>query len=147
MKISTKGRYALRMMICLAENGKEKNISTRELSAMIHVNTKYLEQIAGQLAKTGLVRVMRGSSGGYRLSRKPEEYPVLEIIEAVEGSLAPVDCLETQENYCEYADECPTLAFWTEFYGVIREFFGNKTLKDFLGKTEIRTADICANGN
>lgn len=136
MKISTKGRYALRMMICLAKNTGKENISIRDLSCMIHVNSKYQEQIAGQLAKAGLVRVMRGSSGGYRLSRKPEEYTVLEILEAAEGSLCPVACLETQENFCEYADDCPVLPFWTEFHEVIRGFLEAKTLKDVLQQAQ-----------
>lgn len=132
MKISTKGRYALRMMICLAENEPKGFLSIRDISARIHVNSKYLEQISSLLQKAGLLRVMRGSSGGYRLCRKPEEYTVLEILLAAESSMAPVDCLEMPENYCEYADECPTLPFWTEFNNLIRTYLEEKTLKDVM---------------
>ena len=132
MKISTKGRYALRMMLYLAENEKEGYLSIRDIAGGIHVNIKYLEQIANQIGKAGLVHVTRGSSGGYRLCRKPEEYTVLEIIETVEGSVAPTSCLETPENYCEYSGECPTLPLWTELYDVIRNYLESKTLKDIM---------------
>lgn len=132
MKISTKGRYALRMMIDIGLNQQKTFLPLKQIAADIQVNTKYLEQIAATLTKAGLLQVMRGSSGGYRLCKAPEEYTVLEILEAAEGSVAPVACLEGGQKGCENAARCTSLCFWNEFYDVIQSFLGSKSLKDLL---------------
>ncbi len=141
MKVSSKGNYALQMMLYLAKNENSGYISIREISGAIHVNIKYLEQIANLLGKAGLLRVARGSSGGYCLIRRPADYSVLEILQAVEGSLAPVRCLETPENFCEHSGDCPSLPFWTEYYDVIRSFLEKRSLEDILNEGSARNSE------
>ena len=102
MKVSTKGRYALRLMVDLGVNGGEdKYISLKDISARQNISIKYLEQIVTPLHRAGLVRSVRGAQGGYRLSRKADKYTAGEILRAIEGSFAPIACLETPENECE----------------------------------------------
>lgn len=122
-------------MLFLAKSENMGYRSIREISGAIHVNIKYLEQIANLLGKAGLLRVARGSSGGYRLSRAPKDYSVLEILQAADGSISPVDCLEFEPNPCEYSEECLSLPFWKEYYEVIRSFLENKSLEDILNET------------
>lgn len=135
MKVSAKSNYALQMMLYLAKSGNTDFISIREISEAIHVNNKYLEQIANQLAKSGLLRAARGSSGGYRLIRPQKDYSVLDILEAVEGNSSPLRCLDDPENFCEYAKGCTTLPFWTEYYDIMRSFLENKSLEDILNES------------
>ena len=132
MKISTRGRYAMRMMVCLGRSPEEELLPLKEISNRIHVNAKYLEQIAATLSRAGLIHVARGSTGGYRLNRAPEAYTAWEILHAVEGSLSPVACLDSAENACEYADRCSTLPFWKELDSVVETFLREKTLQDII---------------
>ena len=101
MKISTKGRYALRMMVDLAEHNNGEWISLKEISERQNISIKYLEQIVSSLMRSGLLLSSRGPQGGYMLARKPEEYTVGEILREIEGSLVPVACMETVPNQCE----------------------------------------------
>ena len=114
MKISTKGRYALRLMADIGAHDQSGCVSLRDVAARQEISVKYLEQIAGMLTKAGFLYSERGAQGGYRLSRAPEEYTVGSILRLTEGDLAPVACLEGPENRCRRCGECTTLDFWTE---------------------------------
>jgi Rrf2 family protein len=135
MKISTKGRYALRTMIDLAQHQQPDTlvyIPLKEIAQRQRIELKYLEQIVALLKKAGLIQGVRGSNGGYRLVRAPEEYTALEILQVTEGSLAPVACLDTPTNLCPRRGECQTLPFWNAFAQQINDFLGSWTLADFL---------------
>ena len=135
MKISTKGRYALRMMIDLAQQQNESVLSyipLKDIAFRQGIEIKYLEQIVALLKKDGLIQGVRGSSGGYRLTREPKEYTVREILEVTEGSLAPIACLDTPVNLCPRKEHCPTLALWEDVSSCITDFLEKRTLQDFL---------------
>ncbi|MCL2227729.1 MAG: RrF2 family transcriptional regulator [Oscillospiraceae bacterium] len=135
MKVSTKGRYALRMMIDIAENSDESGrIPIRDISERQGISIKYLEQIVTNLTRAGLLRSVRGSGGGYNLTKKPEQYTVGEILRAIEGKLAPVACLEDDVNQCGRVDICLTIGFWEELYRIIDDYVDSKTLQDLLGQ-------------
>lgn len=134
MKISTKGRYALRLMTDIAAHDGEGNVSLKDVAARQEISVKYLEQIAGMLAKAGLLRSGRGAQGGYRLAREPEQYSVGDILRLTEGNLAPVACLEGTENRCQRCGECPTLDFWTGLYAVVNAYIDRYTLADLLAE-------------
>ena len=112
MKISTKGRYALRLMIDLAQHDAGGYIPLRDISKRQQISAKYLEQIVVQLSRAGFVISTRGAQGGYQLARHPSEYTVGDILRITEGSLAPVACLEHEPVDCTRVDECITLSFW-----------------------------------
>lgn len=112
MKISTKGRYALRMMLELAKNQENKPVPIKEVSAKQNISDKYLEQIIAVLNKAGYVKSVRGPQGGYKLMKSPKDYTVGMILRLTEGSLAPVECLEFEENTCPRKDQCVTLKVW-----------------------------------
>ena len=130
MKISTKGRYALRVMIDLAGHETGAVISLRDISQRQGITLKYLEQIIPLLSRAGLLKSMRGSSGGYRLTRPASEYTAGEILRAVEGSLVPVACLEDEPNRCSRCGECMTLPFWQGLARVIDNYVDGITLQD-----------------
>ena len=135
MKISTKGRYALRLMIDVAVHGGEEIVSLKDVAARQGISMKYLEQIAGLLGKAGFLRSGRGALGGYRLTKAPEEYTLGSILRLTEGNLAPVACLETEENACERCGVCPTLDFWTGLYAAVNEYVDRSTLAGGIGET------------
>jgi len=132
MKISTKGRYALRLMLNLAIDNSKKHISLKSISEKEEISVKYLEQIVNILNHAGLVKSVRGSMGGYCLSKKPEQYTVGMILRVIEGSLAPVVCLETEINECSRKDKCVTLVVWKKLERAINEVVDNITLKDLV---------------
>lgn len=132
MKISTKGRYALRVMIDLAGQAQGGHIPLNEIALRQEISEKYLEGILATLSRAGLVSAVRGKGGGYRLSRPPEDYTVGEILKAAEGSLAPVACLEAAENTCPRAGSCKTLPMWQALDRLVDDFFEQHTLADFL---------------
>ena len=137
MKISSKGRYALRMMIDIAENSNGKWVALKDISGRQEISTKYLEQIVIHLMRSKLLRSGRGPQGGYMLTREPEEYTVGEIIRAIEGDLAPVACLIDEVNRCGRKDFCKTLGFWEGLYRVIDNYVDSTTLHDFIiGKVQ-----------
>ena len=119
MKISTKGRYALRLMIDLAQHDAGGYIPLRDISKRQQISAKYLEQIVVQLSRAGFVISTRGAQGGYQLARHPSEYTVGDILRITEGSLAPVACLEHEPVDCSRVDECITLSFWRGLYDAI----------------------------
>ncbi|MCI8712659.1 MAG: Rrf2 family transcriptional regulator [Ruminococcus sp.] len=139
MKISTKGRYALRMMVDLAEHDDGEYIRLKDIAIRQEITLKYLEQIIPQLTKSGLVRSCRGNNGGYMLTRGPEEYTVGEIIRALEGSLAPVACITDNPNRCPRQEECATLEFWEGLWRVVNEYMDGVTLADLMEKHVCRT--------
>ncbi|MBQ9948246.1 MAG: RrF2 family transcriptional regulator [Oscillospiraceae bacterium] len=130
MMISTRGRYALRVMIDLAEHATEGYIPMKEVAQRQEISLKYLERILPVLVKNGLVEGVQGKGGGYRLCRSPEECTVGEILRLTEGDLAPVACLECQAEPCEKRDSCKTLSMWSEFHRLTNEYFDSVTLAD-----------------
>ena len=131
--ISTKGRYALRVMIDLAEHRNQDFVPLKDIAERQQISKKYLEIIVKDLVKGKMVAGARGKGGGYRLSRKPEEYSVGEILEMSEGSMATVACLEDDSEPCPRAEGCKTLPMWTEYYNLSRDFFFGKKLSDIVG--------------
>ncbi len=134
--ISTKGRYALRVMIDLAQHESEGNIPLKSIAERQETSKKYLEVIVKDLVKHGLVNGVSGKGGGYSLCRKPEDYTVGEILELMEGTLAPVACLSEDAEVCPRASECLTLPLWKEYYQTIHDFFYGKKLSDLLGSRD-----------
>lgn len=132
MKISTRGRYALRVMIDLAEHREKGYIPMKEVAARQGISLKYLERIMPSLSKNKLVESVHGSGGGYRLSRPPEEYTVGEILRLAEGDIAPVACLECGASPCERESICKTIAMWKGFYKLASDYFDHITLADLL---------------
>ncbi|MHB8962149.1 MAG: RrF2 family transcriptional regulator [Saccharofermentanales bacterium] len=132
MKVSTKGRYALRMMIDLAENSSGQFVALKDVSLRQGISLKYLEQIVTTLGKAGMIRSLRGPFGGYMLSHDPADYTVGAIIRATEGSLAPVSCLDDEENECLRYSHCSTVDFWAGLYDVINQYVDSVTLADLV---------------
>lgn len=130
MKISTRGRYALRVLIDLAERDTGAYVPMKEVAARQEISLKYLEQILPVLTKNKLVDSAHGKGGGYRLSRDPGEYTVGEILRLTEGDLAPVACLEADAPPCARAAECRTLAMWQGLQSLIDQYFDGITLAD-----------------
>ncbi|MEE0775561.1 MAG: Rrf2 family transcriptional regulator [Bacillota bacterium] len=137
MKISTKGRYALRLMLDLAQNSNDSFISLKDISTRQGISVKYLEQIVGNLCNLGLLKSSRGSQGGYMLVKTPEEYTIGSILRVTEGKLAPVACLDNDaEVDCTRAQDCMTLGFWQGLYKVINDYVDQFTLADLLKESE-----------
>ena len=130
--ITTRGRYALRIMIDLAENEGDGFVPLKEIAERQELPKKYLEIIARDLVAGGLITGSSGKHGGYMLSRKPEEYTLGEIIELMEGTLSPVACLADSEHVCSRKPDCKTLPLWDEYSDMIRDFFYSKKLSDLL---------------
>ena len=129
MKISTKGRYALLIMIYLAKNYDNNTyITLKEISENESISLKYLEKIIALLTKAKLVETLRGAQGGYRLIKEPKEYTILEIIKASEGPIKTVSC----DSNCDKKDTCVSKKLWCDLDNTLNEFFDNKTLKDLL---------------
>ncbi|MGN1009183.1 MAG: RrF2 family transcriptional regulator [Butyricicoccus sp.] len=130
MMISTRGRYALRVMIDLAEHQSEGYIPLKEIAEREEISEKYLESILKALVKGGILVGLRGKGGGYRLNQPPEQCTVGSILRLTEGSLAPVACLEKKPVQCERAGECRTLPMWQKLDTLINEFFDGITVAD-----------------
>lgn len=132
MKISTKGRYALRVMIDLAANDNGEFIPLKSVSARQEITVKYLEQIIPLLSKAGYLKSSRGKDGGYRLARLPKDYRVGDILRTVEGDLSPVACMEDDPNKCPRSGWCPTLPMWKGLSKVIDDYLNGVTLDDLV---------------
>lgn len=130
MKISTKGRYAVRVMLDLAEHNTGDYIPLMDIAARQEISEKYLESIVVVLSKNDMVLSLRGKGGGYKLAKQPEEYTVGSILRLVEGSLAPVACLEKKPNQCPRAEHCKTLRMWEGLEKVIEDYFETITIAD-----------------
>lgn len=140
MRISTKGRYALRMMTDIAENQSKGYVVLKDVAQRQEISKKYLEQIALRLSQAGLLQAVRGFQGGYMLVKPEREYTVGQILEIVEGSVAPVVCLEHCPNTCPRSENCKTLPVWTGLDRVIREYLCGITLEDVVrGRVGIET--------
>lgn len=134
MMISTKGRYALRVMIDLAEHCNGEYIPMKDVVKRQQVSQKYVERIMTMLSKANFVEAVHGKGGGYRLNRSPDEYVVGDILRLTEGSLAPVACLDCDAEECERADQCRTLPMWKELNNRITDFFDGITIADLMKK-------------
>lgn len=143
MKISTKGRYALRLMLDLAMQENGNYVSINSVSQRQDISEKYLEQIIKMLSKNGLVESTRGAQGGYRLTKEPKDYTVGEILRVTEGSLAPVSCLQDDENKCEHCEDCVTIEIWQNVLDAINEVVDNITLQYLVDKQ--KTKKTCCN--
>lgn len=135
MMISTRGRYALRVLIDLAEHKNNGFVPMKDVAKRQGISLKYIERIMPALSKNNLVEGVHGKGGGYRLSRAPEEYTVGEILRLTDGNLAPVSCLECGAKPCERRDKCKTISMWTKFYDLTNEYFDGITIADFLNET------------
>lgn len=141
MKISTRGRYALRMMLDIALAPEDRPVRVKEISERQQISEKYMEQIISILNKAGLVRSVRGPQGGYFLSKRPEEYTVGSILRLTEGSLAPVDCLGFDENNCPRCDNCVTLLLWKKLDDAIKGVVDTVTLADLVDWSRQKSGD------
>lgn len=132
MMISTRGRYALRVLIDLAEHSEQGYIPMKEVADRQGMSLKYLERIIPVLSKNGYVEGIHGKGGGYKLIKSPDECKIGDILRLTEGDLAPVACLECGAKPCERAYECRTYPMWVEFYRIVNEYFDGKTLRDVI---------------
>ncbi len=139
MKISTKGRYALRTLLDLAEHRSDGYISLRDIAERQGVSKKYLEQIIPVLNKTDILKTNRGYQGGYKLAKEPSQYTVGMILRLTEGSLAPVACVEQDPVECVRSADCPTRPIWEGLYRVINEYLDSITLQDIIDSRSERS--------
>lgn len=130
--ISTKGRYALRVLIDLAEQGAQTPVPLKDIALRQGLSEKYLQHIAKLLVDKGLIVGTSGKGGGYLLARKPEECSVADVLAAAEGTLAPVACLACDTNDCDKSDTCKTLPMWQKFDSLTRDFFTGVTIADLV---------------
>lgn len=143
MKISTKGRYALRLMLDMAVNGNGELVRIKDIAARQDISDKYLEQIISALNKAGFVKSIRGPQGGYRLTREPEQYTVGMILRITEGNLAPVACLEDDANECNRQGGCVTLVLWKKLDEAIKGVVDTITLADLVEWQKEKGDDYC----
>ena len=132
--ISTRGRYAIRVMIDLAEQDNDSYVPLKDIAARQDISKKYLEIIVKEMVAGKLLKGASGKGGGYKLLRKPEEYSIGEILELMEGNLASVACLAENKNECPRKDSCETLPLWTEYDNMVHDFFYGKKLSDLVKK-------------
>ena len=132
MMISTRGRYALRVLIDLATNGNNGYTPMKEVAKRQNISLKYLERIMPMLKKANMVEGVHGKGGGYKLTRPVDEYVIGEILRLTEGSLAPVNCLADKGNPCPEKNKCHTVKMWSELENLINDFLDKKTLRDLL---------------
>ena len=132
MMISTRGRYALRVMLDLAEHQGEKYIPMKEVAKRQGISLKYLEKILPALAKNGFIVGVHGKGGGYQLTREPSEYRVGDNLRITEGDLAPVACLQCDSEPCDHVDSCRTRPMWLQLHSMINDYFDSVTLEDLL---------------
>ncbi len=142
MMISTRGRYALRVMIDLAEKKTDEFIPLKELAEDQQLSEKYLESIVKALVQNGLLEGVRGKGGGYRMKKKPEECTIGSVLRLTEVGLAPVACLEEETMTCPRADQCRTLPMWKKLHGMLTDFFDGVTIADLM-QTEDANGEHC----
>lgn len=140
MKISTKGRYAVRVMLDLSLNNTGEYIKVKQIAERQGISEKYLEQIISILNKAGYVKSTRGAQGGYRISGDPASYTIGMILRLTEGSLSPVACLEDEVNECERCDTCETLAVWKELNDAINHVVDGVTVADLVERHHSRVS-------
>ncbi|MBR4759046.1 MAG: Rrf2 family transcriptional regulator [Lachnospiraceae bacterium] len=130
--ISTRGRYAIRVMLDLAEQASENYIPLKDIAERQNISKKYLEIIVKDMVSGGLLKGVSGKGGGYKLQRKPEEYTIGEILDLMEGSMCSVACLADPNYECDIKDSCKTLPMWKEYNDLVHDFFYGRTLQDLL---------------
>lgn len=143
LRISTKGRYALRAMLDIAHHSEGGYISLRDISGRQNISVRYLELVVAPLLKAKLIESCRGKVGGYRLTRPSASYTLLEILKCAEGSLAPVECLIKDEQECVLAPQCTLLPVWKGFYDLTNKYFGSLTLGDLMKSGDIMDFAKC----
>ena len=137
MKISTKGRYALRLMLDLATNSSGRYITIKSISERQNISGKYLEQIISTLSRAGFVKSVRGAQGGYKLAKTADKYTVGSILRLIEGNLVPVACMDDEPNKCPRCDNCVTLDIWKQVDDAISGVIDHVTLADLVKKQQI----------
>lgn len=137
MLISTKGRYALRVMLELSDHGRDEYVPLSVIAKKQEISEKYLESILVVLSKASAIDALRGKGGGYRLNRDPKDYTIGGILRLVEGSLAPVTCLDCKPNGCARTVECRTLPLWEKLYALIENYLDGVTLADLSDTSRI----------
>ena len=140
MWISTRGRYALRVIVDLAENNNGEYIPLKDIAKRQEISEKYLESIMVTMSKTGIIKGLRGKGGGYKLALDPMDITVGRILKVTEKSLAPVSCLEMQPNLCKRSPACKTVRVWQEMYRVVDEYIESVTIADLVD--EIDSSDF-----
>ena len=139
--VSTKGRYAIRLMIDIATYSNGNPVSLKDVSKRQDISIKYLEQVVSLLVKSRLLISVRGNNGGYMLTKDISSYITFEILSAAEGSLAPVACLQTDINICPRVDGCTTIEYWKGYYDVIKKYTEGVTLLDLVEREKNRTGN------
>lgn len=134
MMVSTRGRYALRVLVDLAEHNTGEYIPMKNVAERQEISLKYLEQILPILTKNGLIEGMTGKGGGYRLCKDPAQYSVGEILRLTEGNLAPISCLECGTSVCERSDQCKTLPMWEKFQQITNSYFDSISIANLLNQ-------------
>lgn len=134
MKISTRGRYALRLMLDIAVTGGDEYVSLKSIAERQQISGKYLEQIINSLCRAGYVKSARGMQGGYKLARPAEQYSVGSILRTIEGNLVPVACMEDEPNRCPRSSQCATLDIWKQIDDAVNNVVDNTTLADLVEK-------------
>ena len=142
MKISTKGRYAVRVMLDLALHNTGECIKVKDIAGRQGISEKYLEQIIAVLNRAGYVNSVRGAQGGYRIAKDPSEYTVGMILRLTEGSMAPVACLDEGAPECDRCDTCETLEVWKELYAAINNVIDNVTIADLVERSRQRAENL-----
>ncbi|MGI6021130.1 MAG: RrF2 family transcriptional regulator [Lachnospiraceae bacterium] len=141
MMVSTRGRYALRMLVDLAEHQGDGFVPLKDIAKRQVISKKYLEQIIPVLNTAGLLQTVRGAQGGYRLSKPADKYTVSEILKATEGNLAPVSCLEYDNNTCSRVNECETLFVWEGLKKIVNDYLGGITVQDIIDRKKAIDGD------
>ena len=135
MRVSTKGRYALQVMLYLADNNDGGYVPLKDIAEREEISQKYLESIMTVLSKAGMVDALHGKGGGYRLNRDPDEYTVASVLRVAEGNLAPVSCVESEGVSCEKSDSCRTLPIWLKLNEMINDYFEGITVGEIARST------------
>lgn len=135
--ITTKGRYAIRLILDIAEQNSDKPVTLDDIATRQEISKKYLESIVKILVKEKLVKGTSGKGGGYLLNKKPNEYTIYDILNVCEGTLAPVACLEDNAEECSRCDSCKTLPMWRKYNNMTKEFFSSITIEDLINGKEI----------
>ena len=144
MRISTKGRYALRLLLDLAEHRDDGYVALKDIAERQNISKKYLEQIVPILNRTDILKTNRGYQGGYKLAKDPSQYTIGMVLRVTEGSLAPVPCVDQDPIECERCDECLTLPMWKGLNKVVNEYLDSITLQDLLDWQKVKYAnDYC----
>ena len=143
MRISTKGRYAIRVLIDMAQYGESDFHPLHELAARQGLSEKYLEAILGTLVKNQVLEGARGKGGGYKLAKPTKELSVWDVLSVIETSMSPVECVENDKDGCDRADVCPTLPMWKDLAKIIKDYFSGITIEQLARKAPKITRPIC----